>query len=250
MPSITGTANRNIIVVPCMVKIWLYWSGPRNVLSGMRELQPHQQRFDAADQQEDECGDDVAHPDRLVRGHGKPAEQARRVPPCSLERVAACSTSMSRDLRERRHCRLSRYSISGCMSSDFSGDRRHVIPGLDVLRIGDPACEVSFVVRQRSGRDRDAAAEMRQIRRDLPGGRRPAECVAEHAGVVEKYLLAALLQVVGRVRPPAELLLHPRFESGPASATTHSAMCACCSPQNSAHCPRKRPGWSAWIHSR
>ena len=30
----TGTANRNIIVVPCMVKIWLYRSGPRNVFSG------------------------------------------------------------------------------------------------------------------------------------------------------------------------------------------------------------------------
>jgi len=32
--SITGTANRNIIVRPWVVKIWLYLSGPRNVFSG------------------------------------------------------------------------------------------------------------------------------------------------------------------------------------------------------------------------
>ena len=29
-----GTANRNIIVVPCIVKIWLYRSGPMRRLSG------------------------------------------------------------------------------------------------------------------------------------------------------------------------------------------------------------------------
>jgi hypothetical protein len=34
MPSMTGTANRNIMATPCVVKIWLYRSGPRNVLPG------------------------------------------------------------------------------------------------------------------------------------------------------------------------------------------------------------------------
>lgn len=34
MPSITGTANRNIIVVPCVVNAWLYVSGPSTVLPG------------------------------------------------------------------------------------------------------------------------------------------------------------------------------------------------------------------------
>ena len=34
IPTMTGTANRNIIVVPCMVKIWLYLSGPTSVFSG------------------------------------------------------------------------------------------------------------------------------------------------------------------------------------------------------------------------
>ena len=29
-----GTANRNIITVPCMVKTWLYVAAIRNVLSG------------------------------------------------------------------------------------------------------------------------------------------------------------------------------------------------------------------------
>ena len=32
--SITGTANRNIIVVPCIVKIWLYRSGPMMLFCG------------------------------------------------------------------------------------------------------------------------------------------------------------------------------------------------------------------------
>src|SRR4051794_2474085 len=34
MPSITGTAKRNIIVVPCVVKSWLYRSGSRTAFLG------------------------------------------------------------------------------------------------------------------------------------------------------------------------------------------------------------------------
>ena len=32
--NIMGTAKRNIMVLPCMVKIWLYLSGPRKRFSG------------------------------------------------------------------------------------------------------------------------------------------------------------------------------------------------------------------------
>ena len=32
--SMMGTANRNIIVVPCMLKIWLYRSASMNGFSG------------------------------------------------------------------------------------------------------------------------------------------------------------------------------------------------------------------------
>ena len=34
MPSMMGTANRNIMVVPCMVKNWLNSSGPSRLFSG------------------------------------------------------------------------------------------------------------------------------------------------------------------------------------------------------------------------
>ena len=42
--STTGTANRNIIVVPCMVKIWLYRSGFEERVVGPRQLDAHQRR--------------------------------------------------------------------------------------------------------------------------------------------------------------------------------------------------------------
>jgi hypothetical protein len=32
--SMIGTANRNIMFVPCTVKSWLYWSGPTTPFSG------------------------------------------------------------------------------------------------------------------------------------------------------------------------------------------------------------------------
>ena len=85
MPSIIGTANRNIIVVPCTLKIWLYLSRTEKRVVGLRELQAHQQRFDAAGQQKHERGDDVPHPDGLVRGDREPAEEARLMLPRALE---------------------------------------------------------------------------------------------------------------------------------------------------------------------
>ena len=77
IPSITGTAKRNIIVVPCTVKIWLYRPGRKESIVGLRELQPHQQRFDAANQQKDERGDDVAQADFLMVDCRQPAQEAR-----------------------------------------------------------------------------------------------------------------------------------------------------------------------------
>ena len=46
--------TRKIIVVPCMVRTWLYFSGVSSVLSGTAELRAHQQRLDAAQHEEDE----------------------------------------------------------------------------------------------------------------------------------------------------------------------------------------------------
>ena len=76
MPSITGTAKRNIMVVPCMVKIWLYYR-VRGTCYRARQLHTHQQRFHAAGQQEEEGGHDVAHADGLMGGDREPAEESR-----------------------------------------------------------------------------------------------------------------------------------------------------------------------------
>ena len=47
MPSIIGTANRNIIVVPWVVKIWLYLSGLRKLLFGRASCVRISKRFNA-----------------------------------------------------------------------------------------------------------------------------------------------------------------------------------------------------------
>ena len=49
-----GTAKRNIIVVPCVVKSWLYRSGPRSVFSGRASCSAHQRRLDAAGDEHEE----------------------------------------------------------------------------------------------------------------------------------------------------------------------------------------------------
>ena len=63
---IIGTANRNIIVVPCIVKSWLYRSGPIERVLRPRELHAHQRRFDSAGDEHQKRGDDVPLADRLV----------------------------------------------------------------------------------------------------------------------------------------------------------------------------------------
>ena len=49
-----------------MLNSWLYCSGREQVLVRSRELRAHQQRLDAADDEEDEGRDEVAQADRLV----------------------------------------------------------------------------------------------------------------------------------------------------------------------------------------
>src|SRR5436305_940055 len=70
-------------------------------------------------------------------------------------------------------------------------DGGHVVPWFYSLRVQDPATEVTGNVPQRARRDRDAAAEVREIGRDLTGGGRARDRVAQHAAVREKHLLAA-----------------------------------------------------------
>ena len=53
---------------------------------------------------------------------------------------------------------------------DSTATVRHVIAGLDALRVGDPAAEIALGVGQCAGGDREAAAEVGQVGRDLSGG--------------------------------------------------------------------------------
>src|SRR5919198_3238529 len=63
----------------------------------------------------------------------------------------------------------------------FELDRGHDVPGLDGLRIVDPAGQVPRGVRYRSGSDADSAAEVGEVRTDPALCRRPPDCVAGHA---------------------------------------------------------------------
>ncbi len=51
----SGMMTRKTMVVPCMVKTWLYGVGGEDVAVGPGQLQADEQRLDAADQEEDEA---------------------------------------------------------------------------------------------------------------------------------------------------------------------------------------------------
>ena len=64
-----GTANRNIMVVPCMVKNWLYLIGSERMwLSGKASCSRISAANNPASKKEDECGDDVALADAWCDG--------------------------------------------------------------------------------------------------------------------------------------------------------------------------------------
>ena len=77
--ALSGMIARKIMVVPCIVNSWLYVSGDRNVLFGDPELDPEQQRLDAADQEEEEGGGAVEDPDALVVDRRDPAPETGRL---------------------------------------------------------------------------------------------------------------------------------------------------------------------------
>ena len=81
------------MVVPCIVKSWLYRSGPTSVLSGRASCSPHPQGQDAAGEEEAERRDEKAARDRLVVDGAEPAEEAGRITPgvvqCTRHALAA-----------------------------------------------------------------------------------------------------------------------------------------------------------------
>ena len=64
--------TKNTIVVPCMVKSRLKTCGETKVIVGNSELDAHQQRFEARDDEKDERVDDVHQADLLVVDRGDP----------------------------------------------------------------------------------------------------------------------------------------------------------------------------------
>ena len=68
-PANSGVANSSSMIVPCMVNSWLYCSGLSTIcMPGLEQLGADQQRHHAAEQEEDERGDEVEVADDLVVG--------------------------------------------------------------------------------------------------------------------------------------------------------------------------------------
>ena len=103
---------------------------------GPRQLQAHQRREHAAEQEEGERGDEIAPADRLVIDVREPADEPARIRPRALEHVRIVAGV--RKLAVARHRSVSRYATSACRSSAGQRIRRHLIARLDRLRIADP----------------------------------------------------------------------------------------------------------------
>src|SRR5690242_17822956 len=89
-----------------------------------------------------------------------------------------------------------------------------MVSGLDALRVGDPAGEIAFRVRQSSGCYRNAAADMSEIRRHTASRRGSADRMAENAGIVQEDLLAMLRIRIRRSNGGLHLCIPPCFELG------------------------------------
>ena len=151
--SITGTANRNIIVVPCIVKIWLYRSGERNEFSGRDELNPHQHGEDAGQGEKPERRHDLAPADRLVIDVRQPADEPARIAPRALE------VECARDLAAMRRLQVRGSHLQGLQVGEAALEiggrepvRRHAVARLEVLRVRNPPGEVAASVWQPSRR--------------------------------------------------------------------------------------------------
>ena len=95
--------------MPCIVKSWLYRSGPRKRVLGARELQPHQQRRGGRRAGRRRSRDDVTHADRLVvDGVSQPTAPAAS--PRSARALARARPRSSRSSRATRRAVAARSS--------------------------------------------------------------------------------------------------------------------------------------------
>ena len=141
------------------------------VAVGPRQLQRAWQREHAAEREEDQRGDDVAAADLLVVDGREPADDPGRAAPGALEprlELRALELrAVARDLlalageplvfrSDRARARsFERLEISddGVQLVGLEPDRRHLVAGLDRLRVGDPAVEIALAHRHRAGGD-------------------------------------------------------------------------------------------------
>ena len=113
--STAGTANRNIITVPCIVKSWLYSDGPTSVLSGTASCVRITSASTPASTKNRNAVADVEHADVGVVDDGEQPQPARRAPGAL---AAAASSSGGRGSG------LGSDSDARCVIAGLRGTRR------------------------------------------------------------------------------------------------------------------------------
>ena len=141
-------------------------------------------RLDARRDEEDGRGDEVADADALVVDGREPRDEPPSAPPTSARSRSDVGVAITAGSPGRRGApELSAREVGA----------RHLVAGLEVLRVEDPAGEVARRVRQRGRR-----ASERRLARCVRSGPivaarvRAGDRVAVHARRAEEHLLAAL----------------------------------------------------------
>src|SRR5947209_1170953 len=223
-PSMMGTAKRNIIVLPCMVKIWLYRSGLRTWFSGRESCRrispasspPRMKKQNAVTMYRIPISlwpVSVSQPSRPFAGAQVFSSMARSVAKSGDSTVRSVTAA----LPTNAECRMQNadgLSAQFCiLHSAFCISfqrlqirqqilqlpprgliRRHHGSRLERRRVGDPAGQVAARVAERPTRERGAAAEVGKIGAKGAVGVDADDVVALAARRAEKDLLAADLR--------------------------------------------------------
>ena len=228
MASTAGTANRNIIIVPCIVKSWLYSDGPTSVLSGTASWMRMTSARNPGQHEEQERGRDVEHADVGVVDDGQQPQARRRAPGAAqllAAHAAAAATDWAATRRAlRRPAHRRRWRETRHRRLEIRGDGADLLGGKHVergIRLSGFKCWLRADPRgERAGAH--CAAFPRRARPGSPtcvrsGPRVPlpprsAHVVAYAAAALAKRGLAALRRRRCRARRRSSLLRAPRLE--------------------------------------
>ena len=153
MPIRIGMPMKKTIVVPCIVNSWLNVSGAEEVVARPEQLPAHQQRLDAADDQEDHGHEDVQDADLLVIDgghpvveHGRPGRRRRLGLRSTTAMIGSSAIGHSVQASTDRLVRLSGASAGSATMrvavAVAQAEGRHQAARLDLLRVGHPAAQV------------------------------------------------------------------------------------------------------------